>query len=325
MSSTPLKPQHVSATNAQTAGCKGQVRQTLTCGKAETLTLSPVPPRSLDASVIICTRDRSAVLRQTLDAVAAMRVSEAVRYEVLVVDNASTDGTKAVVEAAMTRLPIRYLHESRLGLGRARNLGVSNALGRLIFITDDDCIVSPNWLETGLRLLANDPRQLIGGRVTLHDPRDLPLTIKTDAEPARLTSVSELFGFINGCNMIFGRCVFDDIGLFDPMLGAGTRCKGAEDTDLVYRAFRAGIPVRYCPELDVAHNHGRRSQAVGDHLVRGYAFSNGSMTFKHMLHPRLDLIRAIYWSLRSDARDGRPNRLPCYLHGAIAYLHSMLS
>ena len=253
-----------------------------------------------------------------------MRVSVDMRYEVIVVDNASTDDTKAVVEAAATRLPLRYVYEDRPGSGRARNMGLRYAVGRLIFITDDDCIVGPNWLETGVCLLSGNPQQLIGGRVTLHDPRDLPLTIKTDAEPTSLTSVSELFGFVLGCNMIFGRCVLDDIGLFDPRLGPGTRCKAAEDTDLVYRAYRAGIPVRYCPELCVAHNHGRRSQAVGDRLVRGYALANGSMTFKHLLHGRWDLLKATYWAVRSDARKGRPSRLPYYLHGALAYFHSML-
>ena len=286
--------------------------------------LSSVPPRPLDVSLIICTRNRSAILRQTLDAVATMHVPDVVRYEVIVVDNASTDGTKAIVEAAVMRLPVRYLRESRPGLGRARNTGLSNALGRLIFITDDDCIVSPNWLETGFRLLANNPRQLIGGRVNLHDLRDLAITIKTDAEPAGLASVSELLGFVHGCNMIMGSCVLDEIGLFDPMLGAGTRCLGAEDADLVYRAFRAGIPVQYSPELSVAHNHGRRNRAEGDRLLHGYLLSFGSLTFKHLLHRRLDLLKAMYWSIRSDARQGRPNPLPYYLRGALAYLHSML-
>lgn len=276
----------------------------------------------LDASIIICTRNRADALRQTLAALGAMRVPDAVRYEVVVIDNGSSDGTRAAVEAAAATLPVRYCHESRPGAGRARNAGLAEAAGRLIFVTDDDCIVSPDWLETGVRLLADDPRQVIGGRIDLHDPRDLPITIKTDTEPARLTSVTSLIGFLHGCNMILGRCVLDEIGLFDPALGPGTRCRAADETDLVYRAFRAGIPVRYEPQLRVAHNHGRRDPADGDRLMHDYMVALGAMACKHLLRGRPDLLKPMYWILRANVRNRERSALPGYVAGAWAYLRS---
>ena len=279
--------------------------------------------RSLDASIIICTRNRADALRHTLAALSAMRVPETVHHEIIVVDNASSDDTRAVVEAAAVTMPVRYLHESRPGAGRARNTGLVEATGRLIFVTDDDCIVSSDWLETGLQLLADDPRQVIGGRIDLHDTHDLPITIKTDSEPARLTSVSSLIGFLHGCNMVLGRCVLDEIGVFDPILGPGTRCRAADETDLVYRAFRAGVPVRYEPQLRLAHNHGRRDPAAGDRLMHDYMVALGAMACKHLLRGRADLLKPMYWIVQANIRNRERSAVPGYLAGAWAYLRSV--
>lgn len=275
-----------------------------------------------DVSIIICTRNRSTALRRTLLALAAMNVPPMVSHEVIVVDNASSDETKAVIQAAGATLPVRYLHEGRPGLGRARNAGLAQAAGRLIFMTDDDCVVQPDWLEAGLRLIAENPRQVIGGRVDLHDTRDLPITIKTEGAAASLDSIGPLFGFLHGCNMIFGRLVVDAIGPFDPLLGAGTKCRGAEDTDFVYRALKAGVAVRYCPDLRIAHDHGRRDPADGQRLEQGYRVSIGALTLKHLLRGRLDLAKLLYWRMRSAYRQGYRVGALDYAAGALAYLRS---
>lgn len=275
-----------------------------------------------DVSVIICTRNRSSSLRQTLSALSAASVPTSCRYEVIVIDNASSDDTRAVIEAAAATMPVKYAHESRPGAGQARNTGLAQATGRLIFVIDDDCIVRPDWLDIGYRLLNQNPRQVIGGRIDLHDARDLPLTIKTDTDPASLTSVGSLLGFLHGCNMIFGRVVLDEIGVFDPLLGPGTRCRAADDTDLIYRAFKAGVPVHYRPELRIAHNHGRRDVADGERLEHAYTVSIGAMALKHLLRGRLDVVRAAYWRYRSTALQKHQNEAAVYASGALAYLTS---
>lgn len=285
----------------------------------------PLDSRPLDASIIICTHNRSAALQQTLEAFTKFAIPSGLSYEVIVIDNASKDNTKAVVELATSKLPIRYLYEKKPGAGRARNNGFLQAKGRVIFITDDDCIPEPDWLEIGVSLLASDPRQLIGGRVDLHDPADLPITIKTETEAQELTSVADILGFLHSCNMILGHCVLDEIGLFDPLLGPGTPCCAAEDADLIYRAFRAGIPIRYRPELRIAHAHGRRSTADGERLRRNYAIANGAMTLKHLLRGRLDLLRVIYWQFRGNHGVGSHSFLRNHIKGALAYLRGSLN
>lgn len=285
----------------------------------------PLASRPLDASVIICTHNRSAALQQTLEALTKLTIPFDLRYEILIIDNASTDGTIAVIERAAGKLPIHYLFEKQPGAGRARNKGILQAKGRVIFITDDDCIPEPDWLEIGIGLLASNQRQLIGGRVDLHDPSDLPITIKTETDPQELTSVANIFGFLHSCNMILGHCVLDEIGLFDPLLGPGTPCCAADDTDLIYRAFRAGVPIRYRPELRIAHAHGRKSPVDGERLRRNYAIANGAITLKHLIHGRLDLLRIVYWEFRGNREVGSPNFLRNHIKGALAYLRGSLS
>ena len=278
----------------------------------------------VDASIIICTRNRAPNLEKALLSLSLMNITLNIKYEIIVVDNGSTDSTSSVVSAWADRLPLQYLHEAKPGLSRARNRGLATSRGKCILFTDDDCIVSPNWLVTGVGLLSKLPRQIIGGRVELHNPTDRPLTIKIENIPASLNSTADLFGFLHGCNMIFGRCVAEEIGQFDIRLGAGTRCKAAEDTDFIHRAFRHGIPVQYRPELYLAHDHGRKYASEEQSLIDGWIISYSAIAVKHMLRGDVSILRAAYWHFRSERRDQRQRRLKNYALGAIKYGRSLL-
>src|SRR5690606_16449022 len=102
----------------------------------------------MDASVVVCTRDRAASLAVTLESIAGLRIPALVVAELVVVDNGSTDGTPAVVEAFRRRspLPLRYVRELRPGIAPARNAGMAAARGRIVVFTDDDVTVEPDWL-----------------------------------------------------------------------------------------------------------------------------------------------------------------------------------
>ena len=197
--------------------------------------------------------------------------------------------------------------------------------GALILNTDDDCYVSPDWLETGIELLSGNPLQIIGGRIDLHDVTDRSVTVKFETEPASLTHVGDLLGFLHGCNMIFGRCVIERIGGFDVILGPGSRCKAADDTDLVYRALKHGITVSYRPELRLAHNHGRKQIAEETKLVAGYNLSVGAMAFKHLLRGDIQPVKLLYWRLRSEVKGKRRERLRHYARGFWAYARSCIN
>ncbi len=121
----------------------------------------------MDVTVLICTRDRQAMLARVLDSLTALRVPPGLTFEVLVVDNGSRDGTGECVAGFAGRLPIRCVREEVAGLSQARNRGVREARGDLILWTDDDVLVDPGWLSAYWQAAAAQPEAaFFGGRVT---------------------------------------------------------------------------------------------------------------------------------------------------------------
>jgi GT2 family glycosyltransferase len=267
------------------------------------------------ASIILCTRNRSASLRETLRVFGELEVPAAVDLEVVVVDNGSTDDTVAVVRdfAVRSAARVRYVHEPRPGLSAARNRGIAAARGTLLLFTDDDCLPAPGWAAAALRALRRDPCQIVAGRVELHDPSVARITIRTSQVAETLTSPYDLDGFLHGCNMAFGRAVVEAVGLFDTRFGAGGRLVSAEDTDLVYRALKTGVRVSYDPDLVVFHDHGRRNPGQVNKLLRGYRLGMGGLAMKHLLGGDIGPAKSCYWNLRSALRD--------YAEGKVGLVH----
>ncbi len=128
--------------------------------------------------------------------------------------------------------------------------------------------------------------------------------------------------------MAFGRCVVDRIGYFDVRLGAGTRFKAAEDTDFVYRALTACVPVIYEPTFAVQHDHGRSAKREQYRLEYDYLVGLGALLAKSLLNGRSDLVRPFYWDVRSAVLAWRANRSQwralisktAFVSGAIRFL-----
>src|SRR5262245_55115436 len=97
-------------------------------------------------TVAICTWNRSALLRLTLDQLTNVRVPDGFDWELLVVNNNCTDATDSVCEEFRGRLPLRILHEAKAGQSHARNLAIREAKGSYIVWTDDDVLVDGEWL-----------------------------------------------------------------------------------------------------------------------------------------------------------------------------------
>ncbi len=256
-------------------------------------------------SVVICTNNRGAGLITCLQRLEEMEVPSNVLWELILVDNNSTDNTESVVAqfAAKSRLDVRYVPEKRPGLSHARNAGIAAARGDIVAFTDDDCMVDKGWLGAIVREFEADPALSgIGGRVELFDIRDKPVTITTCNERRLLSLTDEFVGFIHGCNMAFSRVAFKRIGFFDPRLGAGTRVMSAEDSDFLYRALKAGLKVVYSPDILVYHNHGRRTDLQVEKLMNGYALGRGAFYCKHVIQKDVFILKSAYWELRSLLR-----------------------
>lgn len=109
--------------------------------------------RSISIDLVICTYNNAALLDATLDAVARQRVPEGVEWQVLVVDNNCTDGTREVLERHLSagRIPLRAVVEPRQGLTHARVCGVKNTTGEWVAFVDDDCLLAEDWVAQAAR------------------------------------------------------------------------------------------------------------------------------------------------------------------------------
>ncbi|WP_428662838.1 glycosyltransferase family 2 protein [Reyranella sp.] len=121
---------------------------------------------NLHASVIVCTRNRAVSLREMLTSLTAMGIPDDTQWEIVVVDNGSTDHTASVVGEFEGKLPVRRVVEATPGLSNARNCGIRAARGRYLLWTDDDVSVDPNWLSAYLAAFKRWPDAAVfGGKI----------------------------------------------------------------------------------------------------------------------------------------------------------------
>src|SRR5260370_3677909 len=130
----------------------------------------------MDVSLIIATRDRCQQLQRCLDAVTCLQFERL--WELIIVDNGSTDGTASVVHqfSECAQFPVRYVFESKPGLGNAHNAAIAVARGMILAFTDDDCCPEPDLLGCVWRVFEDPSLGCLAGCMTLRGPRDEPLS-----------------------------------------------------------------------------------------------------------------------------------------------------
>ena len=225
----------------------------------------------LDATVLIATYNRADLLDETLAYLSRMRVSPQLRWDVIVIDNNSTDETRRVVEQRMAEFPVqlRYLFEERQGRSSALNTGIRAAEGAVLVFTDDDVRVVDGWLDAATTplLAADKALAYTGGPV--RPIWGAPPPAWLDLERGDLWGTiaiqnhgSEPFIYEEGrkvplgANMAVRRDVFDVIGGFRADLGrtGGRLVLGQEVPELLMRARDAGFRARYVPQMQVHHH-----------------------------------------------------------------------
>jgi glycosyltransferase involved in cell wall biosynthesis len=253
-------------------------------------------------SVVVCTCNRAEKLAHLLDSFTRMRVPEGVSWELIVVDNNSTDETAQVLEAfaAKAILPLRHHFEPRQGLAVAHNHAMDVAKGDIVAFTDDDCRVPPDWLTVIAREFGGDPElSLLGGRVELFNPADRPITIRTERARLDLTGDNHAMDLLIGCNLVFRRAVGERLGRFDPRFGVGCgTVPSCDDLDFVYRFVRARERIVYSPDLVVLHDHGRATDAHVESLQRRYLQGRGGFYAKYALEGDRNVARLARWEVR---------------------------
>jgi GT2 family glycosyltransferase len=256
-------------------------------------------------SVIVCTHNRAHRLEQTLKSLQGMAVPVDSPWELIIVDNKSSDNTKEIINGFMDKsgLNVKCVIEGRQGLSHARNTGIQESSGNILAFTDDDCIVDRYWVTSISKGFQSDKSIAgIGGRVELYDKMDRRVSIRVHKEQMILASVDRIFNLIIGCNMAFDRAVFDKVGMFDTDFGAGARFASAEDSDFLYRAYKEGLKIIYSPQVLVYHNHGRKDGEQVNSLYKGYAIGHGAFYCKYILKADKDVFHLACWEILSLTR-----------------------
>ena len=240
--------------------------------------IPPSTDRAVDATVLICTFNRAGDLAKTLSSLADVRVRTGIAWDVLIVDNNSSDDTRAMVEATALAypVPLRYRFEGRQGKSNALNTGIAATAARIIVFTDDDVQVPETWLDAAIAPLlgrgdidytggpvrpiwgAPRPRWLdekgnLGGTIAVKDHGPAPFIF----EEAKKTPL--------GVNMAVRRSLIERIGGFRPDLGrSGKSLLGQEQAEFFYRSRRAGARGLYVPDMVLDH------VVPGARLTRSY-------------------------------------------------------
>lgn len=236
-----------------------------------------------EMSLILCSRNGSRTIGRCLDHIRSM--DEAAAIEVVLIDNGSTDDTRAIMRNFCELNPDLWhtIEEPRPGNSAGRNSGIEHSSGNIVLFVDDDCYAEKSFAAAWKEIFNRNPDLGFGsGRIMPFDTSRSPIGCNTSrtTEPLPPATFFQR-GFVQGSNMAFRRECLLTAGLFDTRFGAGTPFAG-EEWDLALRASFAGWKGGYFPQPGVAHDHGRSD---ADASVRGlyYDIGAGAVYAKHML------------------------------------------
>lgn len=213
-------------------------------------------------SVVVCTYNRAGLLEGCLKSLAEQS-ADISGYEVIVVDNNSTDKTQEVANSFIKKYPnFRYVKEPEQGLSHARNRGVKEARGEIVAFIDDDAIAEKNWLSAILFAFEDPSISCIGGRIELLWLAERPDWLTDDfAAYLGLFDRGERRKTLTfpdcprGGNMAYRKIIFDRIGNFAETLGrVGNSLISNEEIEFCFRIEKAVMKSVFIPDALVYHH-----------------------------------------------------------------------
>ena len=216
-------------------------------------------------SIVVCTFNRCSSLAETLASLQRMRVPDHLRWNILVVDNNSTDDTRAMVERLASRaaIEITYLFEPKQGLSHARNRGILATDSEYVAFTDDDVLVDENWLKSIAETFTTHDVDCVGGKIVPHwlsqrpgwlSDRMLNVLAVLDYgdEPFEVGQQQDdrvLFG----ANFAFKRESLIKTGMFNIDLGRKGQFGSGEDKEVLQKLRANNGTIIYDPRAVVLH------------------------------------------------------------------------
>jgi glycosyltransferase involved in cell wall biosynthesis len=217
------------------------------------------PLKSLLISVAVCTRNRGNMLRGLLEDLASQDIDPS-DYEILIVDNNSSDETQSIARAFHPEnVNARYFHEPFIGLSNARNRGWKEARGNYVAYVDDDCRIPGEWLKNAKDIIERHSPHVFGGPYHAYFNSRRPKWFRYGDhwpwDEERFLEIPE-FGGLTGGNIFILRTLLETLGGFDPNLGMkGNNLAYGEETELLKRisALKPTPLLYYDPKLTVKH------------------------------------------------------------------------
>ncbi|MFL6514012.1 MAG: glycosyltransferase family 2 protein [Chthoniobacterales bacterium] len=239
-------------------------------------------------SSIICTRNRAKYLRQAIHSLTAQDLPVA-DYEIIVVDNDSTDSTRQIVnELAGTTPNLRYVYEKNPGLSNARNRGIQEAIAPVVTFLDDDALAAPSWLTAILNTFDTHPQPAcVGGPVEpwweIPRPQWFPesfIGCHSRYYGARARWYDYPAEHPIGCNMAFLKERVLEVGGFNAALENYN-----DETELISRLVAIGGKLKYEPLATVRHLLGKERLGLRWQMRRHYQEGKSLALAATLKHP----------------------------------------
>jgi len=265
-------------------------------------------------TVVLCTRDRAALFQKAMASLVAQDFPKS-QYEIVVVDNASSDNTAEVASSFAQQANVRYLREERVGLCIARNTGWQAANAPYVALFDDDAIAQPGWLAAIARTFTQNSSTIgvIGGRVDpiwmsprpewLTDDIAGALTI-VDWGPERRVITDLRSQWLVGANMAAPKAVLAEVGGFHPWLDrCGNNLLSSGDVHLQKAIVGRGYECVYVPDMAIQHlaATSRLSQAW---FTKRFYWQGMSDAVMHIIDESPSRLRRLKLAARALARLG---------------------
>src|SRR3954469_25005791 len=198
----------------------------------------------VEVSVVVATRDRAAMLEALLDSL-ALQSFDSSRFEVIVVDDGSTDQTPELLQGMAKRAgyKLRVLRGTGNGPAVARNRGWPEASAPLVAFTDDDCVATPDWLAELVEAARDRGETIVPGRPELAPGDDAKV-----GPFSRVLVIPEPNPYYATCNILYPRVLLESLNGFDE----GYALSG-EDADLAWRAKEGGARSKFAHDAVVHH------------------------------------------------------------------------
>jgi len=248
----------------------------------------------MNVSVVLCTYNRAPSLVITLASFMNLVRPKHCVWELLIVDNNSTDGTREVVNqfAVNADFPVRYIFEKQQGRSAALNAGIREARGEIVAFTDDDVILHQDWLCKLKVTFDTYDCSAVAGRVLPQWSRAKPDWLVMEGQFAIVNfdlgdELKEVQVPPLGANSAFRKDIFEKYGLFRLDLGVNgsSHTITCDDTEFGERLIRGGETIIYCPSALIYHPVDP-SRTTKKYFLSWYYYNGVSLTRMAGLHEK---------------------------------------